>query len=91
MPFEKGKSGNKNGRDKGVPNKVTQEASSLFIATLEAQGDRIEAALTAVFNEDKAKYLDVMAKYTQYILPKKIDANLNVNKLGLDAIDTYED
>jgi hypothetical protein len=86
--FQKGKSGNPDGRPKDIPNKLTQTARELFVATLENQVDNIEQAFTDVLHgtkdendkvltkPDPAKYLELYAKYAQYFVPKKLDIDV---------------
>lgn len=89
MAFKKGdKKPETSGRQKQVPNKVTQTAREIFIATLEAQSDRIGKAFDDVLmgkkdendnyitKPDPAKYLELFAKYAQYFVPKKLDVNM---------------
>lgn len=73
MPFEKGESGNPNGKPKGIENKTTEAARELFVATLENQVQHIMSAFDQVREVDPAKYLDLYAKYAQYFIPKKVD------------------
>lgn len=81
--FDKGKSGNPDGRAKGTPNKLTQTARELFVSILEGQVGNIEQAFTDVLigtdttRPDPAKYLELYAKYAQYFVPKKLDVEMN--------------
>lgn len=77
------------GRQKDVPNKLTKTAREIFVATLEAQSDRIGKAFDDVLmgkkdendeyitKPDPAKYLELFAKYAQYFVPKKLDVNMD--------------
>ncbi len=71
--FKKGISGNPNGKPKGVQNKIDVEAKKVFLMTLEKQLPNIESAFDEVFKTDKAKYLELYAKYVQYFIPKKTE------------------
>lgn len=79
MPFKKGESGNKNGRPKGAQDKLTKEAREIFIETLEGQVPNIEDAFAKVLKESPSKYLELFAKYAQYFVPKKTEADVNNN------------
>ena len=73
MAFKKGESGNKNGRPKGVENKITQSAREVFLETLEGQSEHIAEAFEKVRKENPKAYLDLFAKYAQYFVPKKTE------------------
>ena len=85
--FDKGKSGNPNGKPKGTENKLTKSARELFVATLEGQVGNIEGAFQDVLNGtletkgDPAKYLELFAKYAQYFVPKKIDLSAEIREI----------
>ena len=80
--FDKGKSGNPQGRPKGVENKVSQDARALFLSTLEGQVPNINKAFNDVKDIDPAKYLDLFCKYAQYFMPKKVDVTTDGDKLN---------
>jgi len=73
MPFEKGKSGNPNGRGKGVGNKSTEKAKVLFMEIMSGNVNKFKEALDHLYKEDKIKWLDVVNKFFPYYLPKKTD------------------
>lgn len=75
MPFEKGHK-KATGRPKGASNKLTAEAREVFIKTLESQVPNIEEAFAKVLAESPARYLDLFAKYAQYFVPKKTEAEV---------------
>ena len=73
--FKKGKE-KTGGKQKGTENKLTKAARELFVETLEKQVPNVETALAEVYKKDKAKYLELFAKYAQYFVPKKIEATV---------------
>lgn len=79
----KGKTNNPNGRPKGVPNELTQTAREMFIATIEAQVPSIQAAFDYVKQDDPAKYLELLAKYAQYFVPKQVEMKLDNNIINV--------
>ena len=84
MPFKKGHKLGK-GRPKGKENKLTKDARQLFIETIEGQVPNINEAFLDVLNgtedengeqitkPDPLRYLELMAKYAQYFVPKKTE------------------
>lgn len=67
------------GRPKGAGNTLLITSRELFIATIEGQVPKIEEAFDEVFENDKAKYLELICKYAQYFVPKKIDVDMSNN------------
>lgn len=61
------------GRKKGTANKNTSEARDLFIKTIEGQTEYISIAFEHARQEDPIKYLDLIAKFAQYFVPKKTE------------------
>ena len=61
------------GRKKGTSNKTTTEARELFIKTIEGQTEYIAEAFEHVKQENPEKYLDLIAKFAQYFVPKKTE------------------
>lgn len=76
MAFEKGKP-KTGGRDKGVENKVTQDARILFKQTLEAQVPSLLQAFEDVRSKNPDRFLELFAKYAQYFVPKQVDVTTN--------------
>jgi hypothetical protein len=75
------KDGNKKGagRPKGAGNKLTKEAREIFIETLEGQVPNIDKAFADVLAKNPAKYLELFAKYAQYFVPRKTEADIKGN------------
>ncbi len=69
----KGKTNNPNGRPPGIVNRTTKEAKELFVGIINGQVDYIEEALGKVLKENPAKYLEIMSKLYQYVMPRHID------------------
>ena len=87
MAFEKGKSGNANGRPKGSETKLTKEAREIFIETLEGQVPFIEEAFREVKEKNPSKYLELFAKYAQYFVPRKTESE---SKVQIESFDFNE-
>jgi hypothetical protein len=67
------------GREKGVPNKSTQELKDKFNLVWSENVPKINEALEQVYMEDPARFLEILAKYAQYFVPKKVEQDTNLN------------
>jgi hypothetical protein len=82
------------GRSKGTENKLTKEAREMFIETLEGLSPNVQKAFLDVLNgvkDDEGKwikkpnpdrFLDLFAKYAQYFVPKKTEAEIDQKVSG---------
>jgi len=61
------------GRQKGTPNKSTEQAKILFMEIMSGNVNKFKEALDHLYKEDKIKWLDVVNKFFPYYLPKKTD------------------
>jgi hypothetical protein len=58
------------GRQKGTPNKVTQEFRETVKQLLDENRDNVAAWLAKVADEDPGKALDLLAKLAEFAAPK---------------------
>ena len=75
MAFKKGKP-KTGGREKGIENKVTQDARARFMDIMEGEVDHVKDSLSEVRKEDKATYLKLLAQLFPYFLPKMTEVNV---------------
>jgi hypothetical protein len=67
--MSKFKSGN-SGRPKGAIGKTTKEARELYLNAIQGESEHIAQAFKDLREKDPYKYLQVIAKFTQFIIPK---------------------
>jgi hypothetical protein len=79
------------GKPKGVNNRITQEARSLFLQTIEDQMPHIAPAFEAVRMENPAEYLKILEKYAQYFIAKKVDITSKDNQLNASLTNITDD
>lgn len=73
------------GRKKGTPNKVTEDLRQKINEIVGKEIPYVLEAFKEVREEDKAKYLQLLQKYIEMVLPKqqeiKADLSNNADKL----------
>lgn len=67
MPFEKGKSGNPNGRPVGAINKSTAKFKELGAAMMNEDIDRLKSEMAKLEGKD---YVDAYCKLIEFFAPK---------------------
>lgn len=70
MPQPKGKTGNPNGRPKGVPNKTTSTVRNWLVELINNNREQIEQDFR---NIEPEKRLDILQKLLPYLLPRVTD------------------
>jgi hypothetical protein len=86
MPFEKGTSGNPDGRPKGTPNRVNDEIRKRIVAFLDNDFDNIKADLKKLEPKERVRfYIDLL----QFGLPrlKAIEMNVNYDQVSNEDLD----
>ena len=83
MPFKKGQSGNPSGREKGIPNKTTQEARIAFHEIMSGNIDNVKTALEELYKTDKVKFLYVLSKYFPYFIPRQEQIDIFLDNTDL--------
>jgi hypothetical protein len=58
------------GRPKGVPNRATTAVRDVFSAFVEANAGRAQALFEQVARKDPAKALDLLARLSEFVIPK---------------------
>lgn len=81
MKFQKGESGNLNGRPQGAKGKIQTDIKQAFQSLVEGNLMNIETWLNEVAAKDPAKALDLILKLSEFVLPKiksvQLDAKIN--------------
>lgn len=92
MPFKKGASGNKSGRPKGVPNKVTTQQKEAFLVVMELLEARMENSDDVIGRLSPARAAELYVNLLNYIKPK-LNSNTNQNTIegGLNITVKYDD
>jgi len=67
--FKKGEGG----RKPGVPNRTTKEAKEFLQQILYAEFDNIQNSLKNAREESDSKYIDLLSKLLQFVLPKQAE------------------
>ena len=64
-------------RTKGTPNRITASTKELLSEVIGGEADRIQEALSEVFESNKKDYLLIMAPLLPYVIPKATEVPTN--------------
>ena len=64
-------------RTKGTPNRITASTKELLSEVIGGEADRIQKALSEVFESNKKDDLLIMTRLLPYIIPKATEAPMN--------------
>ena len=78
--WEKGESGNLNGKPKGSKNKTTEAARDLLFKLLDGQIQHVEDEFDLLRESYGKEYLKILATYLPYIIPKQTETQITVNE-----------
>lgn len=76
MAFQKGQSGNKNGRPKGAQNKTTAEIKEIITRIVGNQLEHIEKDLDKIRKTDPAEAMRLSSRFIDYVIPKQTKIDL---------------
>ena len=89
MPFEKGHSGNPNGRTKGASNKATSKVRESFTSLLEDNLDQLKEDFKELEPRDRIKlFLDL----SKYVIPQlkqtevKLEGSIDINDFDISGL-----
>ncbi len=89
MPFQKGEISNPKGRPKGIGNHTTEAIKSM-VTELVTQGlDKALIKLQEI--ESPEKYLDTIAKFCQFVLPKNVDLTSGGEQIYIKITEAEKD
>jgi hypothetical protein len=83
----KGKTNNPLGKPKGTENRTTKESKEFLKQILFAEFDNIQASLKNARQESDSKYIDLLSKLLQFVLPKQVE---NESSGKIDIKVTYD-
>jgi hypothetical protein len=69
----KGNTNNPSGKPKGTLNRTTKESKEFLKQILFAEFDNIQESLKNARSESDSKYIDLLSKLLQFVMPKQIE------------------
>lgn len=89
MGLKKGMTNNKNGRPKGVPNKISSEIREVYKELIENNLCNIDVWLEKVANDNPDKALSFIMKLSEYVIPRlqSTEFTSDLNKLSDNQLD----
>jgi hypothetical protein len=83
MPFEKGKSGNPNGRPKGAKSRTSEEIRTLLLDFIDSNVSTLQEEFNKLDAEKKLNFIDKMLKH---VLPPQITDLSQLSEENLDVL-----
>ena len=77
--FQKGQSGNPNGRPKGSENVASAKIKKAYAQLVEGNLDRIQGWLDEVAADSPKEALDFLIKLSPFVIPKKTESDVTVD------------
>jgi hypothetical protein len=77
LMFQKGQSGNPNGRAKGSKNHATKEIKERYTQLIQGNLDSIQGWLNKTAAVDPAKALDFLIKLSPFVIPKQVQQDIS--------------
>jgi hypothetical protein len=65
------------GSRKGIPNKATGDVRAVFSAFVEHNSERVQELFDQVADKDPAKALDLLARISEFVVPKLARTEIN--------------
>lgn len=82
MPFEKGKSGNPEGKKEGTMAAHTKAAKFFFSKFTYDNSTKMQAAFDKLLNTDPQAALDLYLKYSERIIPRLSSSTVDITSDG---------
>ncbi len=75
------------GKPKGYSDEATKGARELFKQIIEGEFHYIQESMAAARKKDPIKYLDVLSRFTSFVLPKQVEATITDNSIKVKTSD----
>ena len=83
MPFNSNTAGEAGKKSKRGQNEITALAKAIYLKALVNQQQHVEKAMEDVRTEDPYKYLQLLEKFAQKLIPNQVDFTSDGNELTL--------
>lgn len=89
--FQKGKSGNPNGKPVGAASKTTIRAKELIMNAIDEQSVNFNQVMGTLKEDEPREWAKIMVKLMDFVLPKKIDLTTNDKALNIPITSWADD
>ena len=73
------------GKQKGHTDEGTKGARELFKLVIEGEFHHIQESMAKARAKDPVRYLEVLAKFTSFVLPKQVEATITDNTIRVQT------